>query len=90
VWEPDRVSRSKGSAVDARIAEHLAVSCRTVVLGVDVMVTGVDLTDDGQIAAVRVRGKSQRRVPVLDLPLPAPPREGAQWVDAYRHWVRGT
>ncbi|XVS65538.1 hypothetical protein ACQPYE_05610 [Actinosynnema sp. CA-299493] len=71
------------------IEEHLAVPFQTVVLGVDVTVTGVDLTDDGQIAAVCVRGKSKQRIPVLDLPLPAPPVEGVQWIDAYRRWVRG-
>jgi hypothetical protein len=71
------------------IEEHLAVPFQTVVLGVDVTVAGVDLTDDEQIVAVCVRGKSKQRIPVLDLPLPAPPLEGAQWVDAYRRWVRG-
>ncbi|MEV0677839.1 hypothetical protein AB0I60_15115 [Actinosynnema sp. NPDC050436] len=72
------------------IEEHLAVPFRTMVLGVDVTVTGVDLTGDEQILAVCVRGKSKQRIPVLDLPLPAPPLEGTQWVDAYRRWARGT
>jgi hypothetical protein len=71
------------------IEEHLAVPFRTVVLGVEVTVTGVDLTDDEQIVAVCVRGKSKQRIPVLDLPLPASPVEGTQWVDAYRRWARG-
>lgn len=74
----------------AMIEEHLAVPFQTVVLGVDVTVTGVDLTDDEQIVAVCVRGKSKQRIPVLDLPLPAPPLEGTQWLDAYRRWARGT
>ncbi|WP_158846716.1 hypothetical protein [Saccharothrix deserti] len=69
----------------AMIEEHLAMPFQTVVLGVDVTVTGVDLTDDEQIMAVCVRGKSEQRVPVLRLSLPAP-----QWVDAYRRWARGT
>jgi hypothetical protein len=73
----------------AMIEEHLAVPFQTVVLGVDVTVTGVDLTDDEQIAAVCERGKSKQRIPVLDLPLPAAPLEGSQWIDAYRRWARG-
>ncbi|SED14483.1 hypothetical protein SAMN04490239_7004 [Rhodococcus koreensis] len=24
----------------------------------------------------------------LDLPLPAPPPDGAEWIEAYRHWLR--
>jgi hypothetical protein len=74
----------------AMIEEHLAVPFQTVVLGVDVTVTGVDLTDDEQIAAVCERGKSKQRISVLDLPLPAPPVEGVQWLDAYRRWTKGT
>ncbi|KOX15317.1 hypothetical protein ADK67_41735 [Saccharothrix sp. NRRL B-16348] len=71
------------------IEEYLVVPFQTVVLGMDVIVTSVDLTDDEQIVAVCVRGKSKQRIPVLDLPLPAPLLEGMQWVDAYRRWAKG-
>ncbi|WP_211348198.1 hypothetical protein [Saccharothrix texasensis] len=74
----------------AKIEEHLAVPFRTVVLGVDVTVMRVDLTDDERVVAVCVRGKSKQLISLLDLPLPAPPPEGAQWIDAYRRWARGT
>jgi len=66
------------------------VPFQTVVLGVDVAVTGIDLTEDEQITAVCTRGRSEQRIRVLDLPLPTPPPEGAEWIDAYRHWVNGT
>lgn len=36
-----------------------------------------------------VRGQSRQRVGILDLPLPAPPPEGAEWIAAYGRWVRG-
>lgn len=78
------------TAFHTMIEEYLAVPFRTVVLGVDVIVTGVDLTDDEQIVAVCVRGRSKQRIPVLELPLPDTPVEGAQWIDAYRRWARGT
>ena len=71
------------------LENNLVVPFHTVVLGVDVAVTGVDLGEDDQITAVCTRGKAKQRIPILDLPLPAPPPEGVEWIDAYRHWLRG-
>jgi hypothetical protein len=68
--------------------EHLAVPFQTVVLGVDVTVAGIDLTDDEQIVAVCTRGPSTQRIPVPDLPLPTPRPDGAEWIEAYRRWVK--
>jgi hypothetical protein len=70
------------------LEDNLAVPFQTAVLGVDVTVTGVDLTEGGQIFAVCTRGKVTQRIPILDLPLPAPPPNGAEWIDAYRQWAR--
>jgi hypothetical protein len=67
--------------------EHLVVPFQAVALGVDVTVTSVDLTADEQIAVVCVRGKSKQHIEILDLPLPSPPPEGAEWIDAYRRWA---
>jgi len=67
--------------------EHLAVPFKTVVLGVAATVTRVDVTTDGQIVAVCVRGRSRQRIPILDLPLPDPPPPGAEWIEAYRRWA---
>jgi hypothetical protein len=67
---------------------NLAVPFQTTVLGVDVTVTGVDVTEDEQITAVCTRGKAKQRIPILDLPLPTQPPEGAEWIDAYRRWAR--
>lgn len=72
------------------LEDHLGVPFRTAVLGVDVTVTGVDLTDDEQITAVCTRGRSKQRIPILELPLPASPPVGVEWIDAYRHWAKGT
>jgi hypothetical protein len=68
------------------IEQHLAVPFQTVVLGVEVTVDGVDLTEQGNIVARCRRGESRQSIPVLDLPLSTPPPEGAQWIAAYRHW----
>ena len=33
------------------------------------------------------RGQFRQAVSILDLPLPTPPPDGAQGIDAYRHWA---
>jgi hypothetical protein len=69
--------------------EHLDMPFKTEVLGVEVIVEKVDLTDDDQIVVVCARRKSRQTIPILDLPLPSPPPKGAEWIDAYRRWARG-
>jgi hypothetical protein len=71
------------------LEERLAKPFETEVLGVKVTVEAVELSGDDQIVAVCTRGKSRQRIPILDLPLTKPPPEGAEWIDAYRRWVRG-
>ena len=71
------------------LEEHLTMPFQTVVLGVDVTVTGLDLTEDGHITAVCTRGTATQRVPLLDLPLPMPKPGGGVWIDAYRRWAIG-
>jgi hypothetical protein len=71
------------------IEESLAVPFRTEMLGVEVTVERVDVTDDGQIVAVCARGRSRQCVPILELPLPDPPPAGTEWIDAFRRWARG-
>lgn len=68
--------------------EHLAVAFQAVVLGMEVTVAGIDLTDDEQIMAVCTRGPSTQRIPILDLVLQTPRPEGAEWIEAYRRWAK--
>jgi hypothetical protein len=58
----------------------------TVELGVVVTVERVDLTETGIVALCRREGTRQA-VGMLDLPLPEPRPEGAEWIEAYRHWL---
>ncbi|MEV6844923.1 calcium-binding protein [Actinoplanes sp. NPDC051411] len=67
------------------IEDDLAMPFGTVVLGVEVTVWKVDLRDDG-IVAICERGRDRQAIKILDLPLPDPPPEGAQWIAAYRRW----
>ncbi len=55
------------------LEERLKLPFKTEVLGVEVTVERLDMTDDEQIVAVCSRGKSQQPVPILDLTLPHPP-----------------
>lgn len=68
------------------IADHLEVPFETTVLGVPVTVASVDVSDDDRIVAI-FRGRTRQAIPILDLPLPVPVPKGAEWVDAYRHWL---
>jgi hypothetical protein len=68
------------------IEERLAVPFTATVLGIEVTVRKVDLTAD-TIVAICARGRHRQRIDLLDLPLPAPPPEGAVWIDAYRYWA---
>src|SRR6059036_3014891 len=64
------------------LEERLKLPFKTEVLGMEVTVERLDMTDDEQIVAVCSRGKSQQPVPILDLTLPDPPPEGAEWIEA--------
>ena len=72
------------------LEHHLAVPFSTDVLGMTVTVETIDMTDDEEIVAVCVRGKSRQPIRILELSLPEPPPEGAEWIDAYRRWARRT
>jgi len=68
------------------IDEHLAMPFETELLGVDVTVKQVDLTEGDEIVAICRRGSKTLKVLILDLPLPFPPPAGAEWIAAYRYW----
>jgi len=68
------------------IEENLAVPFETTVVGVQVTVEGVDLNRSEQIVAICSRGRSRQSLPILDLPLPRPPPDGAEWIEGYRKW----
>ncbi len=70
----------------AMIEEHLSLPFTTQVLGQAVTVAKVDITRRDEIVAICMHGKSTQAIPILDLPMPDPPPEGAEWIDAYRRW----
>jgi hypothetical protein len=70
----------------AMIEENLSLPFTTQVLGQAVTVAKIDFTSRDEIVAICVRGKSTQAISILDLPMPDPPPEGAEWIDAYRRW----
>jgi hypothetical protein len=71
------------------ILDNLATPFQaTTVLGVEVTVEDIDLTGQNTIVAHCSRGAFRQAICVLDLPLPTPPPDGAEWIEAYRHWAR--
>ena len=70
----------------AMIEENLSLPFVTQVLGQEVTVAKVDITRRDQIVAICLRGNAAQAIPLLDLPMPDPRPEGAEWIDAYRRW----
>ena len=70
------------------IEDRLALPFDTEVLGAPVTVERIDLTDADEVVAICRRGRTRRRIAVLDLPLPSPRPDGAEWIEAYRYWAR--
>ncbi len=71
------------------LEDHLSVPFTVDVLGAQVIVDRVDLTDDGRIVAVCRRGKTRQRISILDLPVPDPLPAGWEGIEAYRRFWRG-
>jgi hypothetical protein len=46
-----------------------------------------ELSRSGEIVAICRRGHVEQAIGILDLPLPEPSPEGAEWIAAYRHWA---
>ena len=78
----------EASALFTMIEDRLAIPFETMVLGVPVTVTGVDLLASGEIVAICARGRDRQSIRILDLSLPSPPPAGVEWLAVYRYWRR--
>ena len=67
----------------------LRLPFETEILGMTVIVAGIDITEDDQLVAVCRREKTKQRISLSELPLPSPPPKGAEWIVAYRYWRTG-
>jgi hypothetical protein len=71
------------------IRNNLDMPFETEVLGVKVTVKRLELRDDNSTVVVCARGADRQTIGLVDLPLPSPKPEGAEWVEAYRQWRAG-
>jgi len=68
------------------LEDHLALPFQSAVLGMTVTVAKVDLTGNDEIVAICRRDGHKQAIPILELPLPVPVPDGAEWIEAYRRW----
>jgi hypothetical protein len=69
------------------LEENLQLPFTTMVLGLEVSVDSVDITDADEVVAICRKGNKRQRISLVDLPLPDPRPRGADWIDAYRRWA---
>jgi len=72
----------------AMLEERLNLPFKTKVLGLDVTVEAIELTEAAEMVAVCTRGSIRQAIPLLRLPLPKPRPRGVEWIEAYRRWGR--
>jgi hypothetical protein len=80
----------QASGLFTMLLDNLAVPFTTSILGQEVAVTAIDMAEDDSIFAVCAAGKARQRIAILDLPLPEQRPKGAEWIEAYRLWSRGS
>lgn len=71
------------------MGNDLRLPIETKILGMIVIVEGIDITEDDQLLAVCRKGKTKQRISRSELPLPSPLSKGAEWIAAYRYWRTG-
>lgn len=74
----------------AMIQDHLACPVMARVVGEPVQVVGFDNAEGGTdiVALCRRQGKTYK-IGILSLEWAGKPPKGAEWVEAYRAWLRG-
>jgi hypothetical protein len=66
----------------AMMENDLRLPFETEILGAAASVESIDITGDGQLVAICRKGKTRQRISLMELPLPSPPPEGAEWIAA--------
>lgn len=74
------------------IQDHVRCPFTALVVGEPVRVVGFDFGEPYETTVMAVcRRKGKRyKINVTTLEWPGPPPQGAEWIEAYRAWLRGT
>ena len=70
------------------LQERLDMPVEVQILGAPAKVERIDEVDH-QIVAICRSGRFRQAIPILELPLPDSRPVGAEWIEAYRRFVRG-
>lgn len=81
----DLVGKALVDAYGESEQDDLLLPFETEILGMTVIVEGLDITGDDQLAAMCRKDKAKQRISLSELPLPSPLPKGAEWIVAYRH-----
>ena len=73
----------------ACLEDELKLPFTTRLFGVDVSVEQIEQTEHDDIVAVCRRDNDTAAIRLVDLPLPTPLPEGAQWIAAWKKWRIG-
>ncbi|MHB8512464.1 MAG: calcium-binding protein [Actinomycetota bacterium] len=71
------------------LEENLACPMSALVVGAEVTVSGFDWNPPGEIVARCRRGDREHMINVTALEWPGSQPSGAEWIQAYRLWLRG-
>jgi Calcium binding len=69
------------------LEQRLDMPFEVQILGAPAKVERIDEVDH-QIVAICRSGRFRQAIPILELPLPDPRPGGAEWIEAYRRFVR--
>jgi hypothetical protein len=69
------------------LEERLEMPFEVHILGNPTEVERIDEIDC-QIVAICRSDRHRQAIPILELPLPNPPPKGAEWIEAYRRFLR--
>jgi len=76
------------TGISTMVEDNLHTPFDTVVLGIPVTVELATPNDRGEIIAICSSGPHRQAISIADLPLPSPPPEGHEWIEAYRWWAQ--
>jgi len=71
------------------LEENIPCPVAALVVGAEVQVLGFDWSPPGEIVARCRRQRRDYEINVTALQWPGSPPEGAEWIEAYRLWLRG-